>query len=310
MTQARAGTAGRMMVVVAGVVIATVAGAGCGGDGGATRTAGEVVARTTTTTVTTTTTTTVPTNPDALERPSTPAAVAAELVRVERALRSDIGTPAEREALGWAQQHAYGALAEHPEWYAQVVAALPADVADPVARNHDAAVHLTSPSLGPAPTEPPDWTIRTPAPAATLMAWYREAEAATGVPWQYLAAIHLTETRMGRIQGNSTVGAQGPMQFMPATWEEYGAGGDVRSDHDAILAAGRYLAASGGARGDIARALFAYNPSDDYVAAVEDYAAVMAADPRAYDGYHAWQVYVTTTAGTQRLPEGWTRPRA
>jgi len=49
------------------------------------------------------------------------------------------------------------------------------------------------------------------------------------------------------------------------------------------------------------------NPSDDYVAAIEAYAGVIAADPRAYDGYYAWQVYVTTTAGTRRLPEGWTR---
>lgn len=96
------------------------------------------------------------------------------------------------------------------------------------------------------------------------------------------------------------------MQFMPATWEEYGAGGDVQSDHDAILAAGRFLAAHEAAT-DVGRALFAYNPSDDYVAAVDDYAQVMIADPGAYDGYHAWQVYVTTTAGTQRLPEGWTR---
>ncbi len=132
---------------------------------------------------------------------------------------------------------------------------------------------------------------------------------------------------MGRIHGNSAVGAQGPMQFMPATWEEYGAGGDVSSDHDAILAAGRFLAAHGATkrgapdgaeatrRGapdgegatDIARALFAYNPSDDYVAAVDDYAQVMIADPRAYDGYHVWQVYATTTAGTRRLPEGWSK---
>jgi hypothetical protein len=307
------GPRGWATVLVALCIFALTGLAGCSGDG--TKVAGET-GRRSPTSGRTSTTRPVPTGPDQLARPTTPSAVAAELVRVERALRTDAGTPASREALGWAQQHAYGALAEHPEWYSAVTAALPADVAAPVARNHDAAEHLTSPSLGPAPTEPPDWTIRTPAPAATLMAWYREAEAATGVPWPYLAAIHLVETRMGRIHGNSAVGAQGPMQFMPATWEEYGAGGDVQSDHDSILAAGRFLAAHGGAtkRGaldgegaDITRALFAYNPSDDYVAAVDDYAQVMVADSRAYDGYHAWQVYVTTTAGTQRLPEGWTR---
>lgn len=275
-------------------------------SGGGTKVAGDVARRSPASEPTTPAMTKAPTSPEQIARPTTPVAVTAELVRVERALRSDTGDAASREALGWAQQHAYGALAEHPEWYAEVAAALPTDVAAPVARNHDAAEHLTRPSLGPAPSEPPDWTIRTPAPAATLLTWYREAGAASGVPWPYLAAIHLVETRMGRIHGNSAVGAQGPMQFMPATWEEYGAGGDVQSDHDAILAAGRFLAAHGAAT-DVGRALFAYNPSDDYVAAVDDYAQVMIADPRAYDGYHAWQVYVTTTAGTQRLPEGWTR---
>ncbi len=36
------------------------------------------------------------------------------------------------------------------------------------------------------------------------------------MPWYYLAAINLIETRMGRIDGLSTAGAQGPMQFLPA----------------------------------------------------------------------------------------------
>jgi membrane-bound lytic murein transglycosylase B len=187
-----------------------------------------------------------------------------------------------------------------------VLAALPPDVRPIVETNHDAAVRLESPSLGPTPTEPPDWTIRTPRPAVELLADYREAEARSGVPWYYLAAIHFVETRMGRIHGNSSAGAQGPMQFIPSTWAAYGAGGDVNDDHDSILAAGRLLADRGGA-GAIDAALYAYNPSHDYVAAVDDYARVMAADARAYDGFHAWLVYVTTTSGTQWLPEGWHR---
>jgi len=257
-----------------------------------------------TTSPATTTTAAPATNPDQLAAPTDAVETAAELVRVERGLRADGPDPPTRLALGWAQQLAYGALSAHPEWADEVFAALPADVAPIVRTNVDAAEHLENPSLGPVPTELPDWTIRTPLPASTLLGFYREAESASGIPWAYLAAIHFVETRMGRIHGNSGAGAQGPMQFIPATWAEYGNGGDVDDDHDAILAAGRFLAANGGTA-DIDRALFAYNPSDDYVAAIDAYAGVMAADARAYDGYYAWQVYVTTTSGTMLLPEGW-----
>lgn len=56
------------------------------------------------------------------------------------------------------------------------------------------------------------------------------------------------------------------MQFIPSTWAAYGEG-DVNSDHDAILAAGRYLNAAG-APGSMARAVFAYNHDTRYVSAV------------------------------------------
>jgi hypothetical protein len=245
-------------------------------------------------------------SPDQLRPPTAADETASVLTRVERALRSDGLDPAHRLPLGWEQQLAYGALSQHPEWYDAVLAAVPSDVRDAIAANHDAGVQLTSPDLGPTPTSPPDWTILVPPPAAVLVGYYQEAEAQSGIKWQYLAAIHFVETRMGRIHGNSTAGAQGPMQFLPSTWAAYGAGGNIDDNHDAILAAGRFLAATGGTT-DIGRALYAYNPSAHYVAAIEDYAGVMVADPRAYDGYYAWQVYVTTTAGTMRLPEGWRR---
>jgi hypothetical protein len=296
----------RSVIALSLVVIAC--GACSGGDGSQSRARSPGDSSPATGRATAATTTVAPpTSPDQLRAPLDAPATAAELIRTERALRRDGPDPPTRLALGWAQQLAYGALSSHPEWLDAVMAALPDDVAPIVRANHDAAVHLTNPNLGPTPASLPDWTIRTPPPPGTLLADYREAEAQSGVPWTYLAAIHLVETRMGRIHGNSGAGAQGPMQFVPSTWTEYGNGGNIDDDHDAILAAGRFLADHGGA-GDISRALFAYNPSDDYVAAIEDYAGVMTADPRAYDGYYAWQVYVTTTAGTQRLPEGWHRP--
>jgi hypothetical protein len=156
----------------------------------------------------------------------------------------------------------------------------------------------------PPPTGFPDWTILTPEPAATLRGYYTEGEQTYGIPWQYLAAIHFSETRMGRIHGNSTAGAQGPMQFIPDTWAAYGGGGDINSNHDAIVAAARYLEANNAAT-DIDSALFRYNNDERYVAAIKAYASVMMADPAAYDGYYQWQVFYASADGTVLLPEGW-----
>jgi membrane-bound lytic murein transglycosylase B len=150
----------------------------------------------------------------------------------------------------------------------------------------------------------PAWRIVPPAPAGELLDYYREAEAATGVGWNYLAAINLIETRFGSIAGDSTAGAQGPMQFLPSTFAGYGEGGDIRSPRDSIMAAGRYLAANGFA-GDPGHAIYRYNHADEYVRAVSQYAAVLAADPAAFAGYYNWDVYYVTTAGDVLLPIGY-----
>lgn len=248
------------------------------------------------------TTTLVP-SPELIRPPTGPAATASTLVRVERALRGDDRDPARLRVLGWEQQLAYRQLSNHADWVPEVLLALPADVVAWVQANLDASAALTR--LTPPQTELPDWTILTPAPADTLRGYYAEAERQTGIPWAYLAAIHFLETRMGRIHGNSTAGAQGPMQFMPATWAAYGDGGDVNDDRDAILAAGRYLAAAGGPA-DMAKAVYAYNHDSGYVSAVEAYARNLLADPRAYDGYYHWQVYYRTVDAAVLLPEGYT----
>jgi murein DD-endopeptidase MepM/ murein hydrolase activator NlpD len=90
------------------------------------------------------------------------------------------------------------------------------------------------------------------------------------VPWQVLGAINKVESNFGRNMGPSSAGAIGWMQFMPSTWERWGVDADGDgianpwSPDDAIAAAARYLAASGGAT-DISRAVFSYNHAQWYV---------------------------------------------
>jgi len=135
----------------------------------------------------------------------------------------------------------------------------------------------------------PPWRIVPPRPSTQLLGFYQDAQRRIGVPWTYLAAINLVETRMGRIRGASTAGALGPMQFLPSTWALYGAGGDINDPRDSILAAARLLRANGATR-DMAGALFHYNPSNSYVRAVSEYARTMQRSESAYRGYWHWRV--------------------
>ena len=166
-------------------------------------------------------------------------------------------------------------------------------------------------SLG-SMTEPqrrlPRWRIVAPPPATQLLGHYREAQRRTGVSWAYLAAIHLVETRMGRIRGVSSAGARGPMQFLPSTWDRYGDDGDITEPRDAILAAARLLKANG-APGDMADALWHYNPSDNYVRAVREYARTMQRSTSAYRAYWHWRVFYRQARGTYVLPVGYPKTR-
>jgi soluble lytic murein transglycosylase-like protein len=133
-------------------------------------------------------------------------------------------------------------------------------------------------------------------PVDRLLAHYREAEGRFGVPWNVLAAVNFVETAFGKVRSPSSAGAQGPMQFLPATWRAYGLGGDVHDPRDAILGAANLLRASGAPR-DLRRALFAYNHSRLYVDAVLAYARVLGRTRTALPAFHAWRVFVRTPAG-------------
>jgi membrane-bound lytic murein transglycosylase B len=230
-----------------------------------------------------------------------PAQIAEDLVADEQAIR-DPATPEQAlVAAARRQQVAYRAIGRNPDWDAVIRPKIPASLITTYDRNIDARRQLSAMT---APRDTlPAWRIIPPAPADELLSLYREAEAASGVGWNYLAAINLIETRFGSIAGVSTAGAQGPMQFMPETWAAYGKG-DVNSPRDSIMAAGRYLAASGFA-GNPDRAIFAYNNANEYVRAVKDYAAIIAEDPGSFGGYYRWEVYYYSTAGDVLLPVGY-----
>lgn len=148
----------------------------------------------------------------------------------------------------------------------------------------------------------PDTEFKTgrPESAGDLRGYYRKAQRRFDVDWEILAAVNYVETKFGRVKSSSYAGAQGPMQFLPSTWDAYGMGGDIYDPHDAILGAANYLRASG-APGDYRKALYAYNPADEYVDAVLAYAKRMMRDERNYYAFYNWQVFVITTEGDKRL---------
>jgi membrane-bound lytic murein transglycosylase B len=153
----------------------------------------------------------------------------------------------------------------------------------------------------------PKWNLIAPASASELRAAYDKAQKETGIEWQYLAAVNFVETKMGRIRGTSTAGAQGPMQFLPSTWKIYGKGGDINSVTDSIAAAARFLKAKGGPA-NMSKALFRYNNSNKYVVAITTYAQNMKADPGLFTEYHAWSVIYRWAPGDVYLQEGYSGP--
>ncbi len=233
---------------------------------------------------------------------SDPAQLADDLVADEHALHDPSTAEPALTAAAKRQQAAYRAIGQHPEWDATIRPRIPSALLDVYDRNVDARRQLTA--MTPMRDTLPAWSIEPPAPADELLGYYHQAEAESGVGWNYLAAINLIETRLGSIHGVSTAGAHGPMQFLPATFASYGQGGDIDSPRDSIAAAGRYLAANGFAT-DRDHAIYQYNHANQYVRAVDQYASLIASDPSAFGAYYRWDVYCRTTAGDVLLPIGY-----
>ena len=205
------------------------------------------------------------------------------------------GPPEDVELLALHQQRLYRRLGRRPRLSARVLrrlrGALRAEARDHVLARRELG-RITSVRRGP----PPKIRVGRPQPADVLRRHYRAARRRFKVGLPLLAAVNYVESAFGRLRNRSVSGAQGPMQFIPATWRAYGLGGNIRDPRDAILGAANYLHASGAPRRERV-ALFHYNPSKDYVSAVARYARRIRADPRAYYELYAWQVFV----GDRRL---------
>ncbi len=243
--------------------------------------------------------------------------LAAQLTRVTRRLKAEIeeytdsgaqvreGLPEEIQLLALRQQRIYFRISPRAELGDQTVALLPDDLRAE-ARNILGARRALRviPETPPDPDDPPPRIrVGEPRPPGQLRRFYTQAERRFGVQWELLAAVNFVESTFGRLRNASSAGAQGPMQFIPSTWESYGMGGDIEDPRDAILGAANYLTASG-APADPRGALFAYNRSTAYGTAVLRHARAIELDPRNFYALFGWQVFVADEDGDVRRLTG------
>lgn len=150
-------------------------------------------------------------------------------------------------------------------------------------------VNLVSYGLATASQRPVATNIPAGAPANYLNLFKASAaKYCPGMSWTVLAAIGQIESGDGANNGPSSAGALGPMQFMPATWAEWGINGfgppgppDIMNPLDAIPSAARMLCAAGaGTPATLRGAIFAYNHAtwyvDEVLALAEEYAKTSA----------------------------------
>ncbi len=129
----------------------------------------------------------------------------------------------------------------------------------------------------------PSATATAAIPAGMLRLYERAAATCPGLPWTVLAGIGTVESGNGTSvlpgvhSGANWAGAEGPMQFEPATFAVYDrpvppGGASPPSPYDpadAVYAAARDLCVNGAAGGaDLPGAVFAFNHDTRYVAGV------------------------------------------
>jgi cell wall-associated NlpC family hydrolase len=146
-------------------------------------------------------------------------------------------------------------------------------------------------------------------PPEYLALYQRAATTCPGLPWSVLAGIGTIESDHGRSTapgvrtGANRAGARGPMQFLPATFDQYAlpvppGGADPPSPYDptdAVHAAARLLCDNGARDGtDLPGAVFAYNHADWYVQDV----LALAASYDTSGGAGAAVAYATAQLGT------------
>jgi cell wall-associated NlpC family hydrolase len=125
-------------------------------------------------------------------------------------------------------------------------------------------------------------------PPSYLVLYLDAAQTCPGLAWGVLGGIGKVESDHGRSGepgvhfGANFAGAEGPMQFEPATFARYAVNADpagslsIYDPADAIYTAAAMLCANGaasGTRAGISHAVFAYNHSHGYVAQVQAWAA-------------------------------------
>ena len=135
-------------------------------------------------------------------------------------------------------------------------------------------VNLVSYALVTASQRPVAANIPAGAPANYLNLFKASAaKYCPGMSWTVLAAIAQIESGDGANNGPSSAGALGPMQFMPATWAQWGINGfgppgspDIMNPLDAVPSAARMLCADGAGNAATLRgAIFSYNHATWYV---------------------------------------------